>query len=36
MTRLSLLLAIDRANRAGFHHFTAALIAIYKREYPSK
>lgn len=34
MTRLHLLLAIDRAQRAGYVHFAAALIALYRKEFP--
>ena len=36
LSKLSLLLAIQRAQAANFHHFAAALVAIYKREYPNK
>jgi len=36
MTRLSLLLAFDRAQRAGLHHFAAALVKLYRKEYPAK
>jgi hypothetical protein len=36
LSRLSLLLAIQRAKASNFHHFAAALVAIYKREYPNK
>lgn len=36
MTRLAYLVAINRAERAGFRHFAAALRECYRRDFPSQ
>lgn len=35
-SKVHLLSAIQKARDSGYKHFTAALVTIYKKEYPNK